>query len=118
MKYTLLILLFGFTLVACDKDDDPKTSDCDTTDVTYTNTIAAIFDSSCAIAGCHVNGNEQSTLYSLEGYENAKSSAGFGRIEGSINHEEGFSPMPKDASKLSACDIDKIEAWINAGYPE
>ena len=119
MKYSLLILLFGFAFVSCDKDDDPmEMDDCDTTDVTYSNTVSGIFNASCATAGCHVDGNEMSAFFSLEGYEKSKTAAEFGRMVGAIKHTEGFSPMPKGGSKLDDCDIEKVEAWINAGYPQ
>jgi len=43
---------------------------------------------------------------------------GFNRIIGAINHDDGFSPMPKGGSKVSDCDIDKMTQWINDGAPE
>jgi hypothetical protein len=115
MKVPTSVLLFGLLLFACSKDDDDV---CDTSDITYTNTIASILDNTCALSGCHVNGNEPTAFFSFEGYANAKGAADFGRIVGAISHDVGFSPMPKGFNKLDQCTIDKITAWVDAGAPE
>jgi hypothetical protein len=36
-------------------------------------------------------------------------------LVGNISHAPGFQPMPKDAQKLSACEIAIIQAWVDAG---
>jgi hypothetical protein len=41
-----------------------------------------------------------------------------GRLWGALNHQTGFSPMPKDAPKLSDCDLSKIRIWIDDGTPD
>jgi len=117
MKFKLLfcLFLFGLTIIAC-KDDEGDV--CDTNDITYTNSIASVFNNSCAVAGCHVDGNEQNAWFSLEGYDNSKASADFGRLVGAVSHEMDFSPMPKGGVKLDQCTIDKITAWVAAGAPE
>jgi len=80
--------------------------------------VASIFNASCAVSGCHVDGNEDNAWFSLEGYANSKASADFGRIVGAISHDTDFSPMPKNGNKLDQCTIDKISAWVSAGAPE
>lgn len=120
MKLKLLFsaLLLGAVLVACNKDDSEEEDQCDTSSVTYTSDIATIFNASCAVSSCHVDGNEDNAKFSLSDYEKAKTAAGFGRIVGAISHEEGFTAMPYGSDKLEQCSIDKISAWINAGTPE
>lgn len=113
-KLLPILLLLGFALFSCGDDED----ECDTSDVTYTNSIASIFNASCALSGCHVDGNEANAFFSLEGYANSKAVADFGRIVGAVSHQTDFSPMPKDQDKLDQCNIDKITAWVNAGAPE
>lgn len=116
-KILSIFLLAGLLFVACNKDDD--TGDpCDVSDITYTNTVAVVLNNSCAVSGCHVNGNEANAWFSLEGYDNAKASADFGRMVGAVSHDEGFSAMPKGGDKLDQCTIDKITAWVEAGAPE
>lgn len=116
-KFLTVALLFAVLLfIGCNKDDEGVM--CDTTDITYTNTVATILNNSCAVSGCHVNGNEANAWFSLEGYTNAKGAADFGRMIGAISHDEGFSAMPKGFDKLDQCTIDKITAWVEAGAPE
>ena len=75
--------------------------------------IASIL-SGCTASNCHGS----STNRSMANYQDAKAFAEFGRLLGAIKHEAGFSPMPKGGSKLDACSIAKVEAWIDDGYPE
>ena len=111
----LFLLILGLGFVACSDDDDI----CDTENITYTNTVGAIISTNCALSGCHVDGNEQNAFFSFEGgYAAAKIVADFGRIEGAIKHEAGFSAMPKGKEMLDQCTIDKIVAWLDAGAPE
>ena len=49
------LLLLGLCFAACSDDEEEI---CETTNITYTNTVAAIFNSTCAVSGCHVDGNE------------------------------------------------------------
>jgi len=110
----VFILPFAFFVTSCG-DDDGDT--CDTTNVTYTNSVGTILNSNCATAGCHNSGSANG---SLAGYTDAAAFASFGRIVGAINHDTGFDPMPypTGTAKLSDCNIDKIEAWIAAGTPQ
>jgi len=115
LKLLFSALLVSVIFVACNKDDEDP---CDTTDVTYTNDVASILNASCAVSGCHVDGNEANAFFSLESYEQAKTAAGFGKMVGAISHEDGFTAMPYGSDKLEQCSIDKISAWIEDGTPE
>ena len=116
-KLLSILLVMGLVFSACSNDDDDVV-DCDTSNITYTNSIAAVLNSSCAVSGCHVSGNEANAWFSLEGYANAKATADFGRMVGAVSHEAEYSAMPKVGDKLDQCTIDKIIAWVNAGAPE
>ena len=114
-----LLLLVGF--IACGDDDedpmvDPMEETCETDNLTYTNGIADIVNGSCAVAGCHVAGT--AAPFAMSNYDETFAAVGFGRILGTINHEEGFSPMPPSGVKLDDCTIEKLTVWINAGAPE
>ena len=111
-----MTLLMGLIFVSCSEDEEPDI--CDTANVTYTSDIAAIFNVSCATAGCHVDGNEMNAFFSLEGFEKSRAAAGLGRMIGAINQDDGFTAMPIGGDKLEQCDIDKITEWIAAGTPE
>jgi len=117
LKFIFLSLL-TLTLICCgDDDEDMMPADCDTVGITYTNTVADIFNASCAIPGCHV---PNTATFSLVDYNAALIASGFGRMVGALNHEPGFTPMPNPpgSPQIAQCDIDKIEAWIADGAPE
>lgn len=113
-----MMMLVGF--IACSDDEDdpviPPTPTCETTGLTYTNEIADILNTSCAVSGCHASNT--TTTFPMGDYAETSVAVGFGRIIGSINHESGFSAMPRGGSKLDDCTIDKVTAWINDGAPE
>lgn len=87
---------------------------CDTTQVTYLQTIEPIIIHNCY--ECH-SGNEPISGFSLEGHANLKAKVDDGRLVGAIRHMVGFSPMPKDRPSLPECDILKIEKWVSEGAP-
>ncbi|HQU61000.1 MAG: hypothetical protein KDD02_09345 [Phaeodactylibacter sp.] len=87
---------------------------CDTTNVTYAQTIRPIIQNYCN--GCH-SGPSPSGNISYSDYAGLKTTANNGKLLGSIEHAQGYSPMPQNGNKLSACNIALIRAWVNAGAP-
>jgi hypothetical protein len=63
---------------------------------------------------CH-GGNSPSANIKLDVYSEVLKSVDNGGLLGSIKHASSYSPMPKNASKMSACEIQKIEDWITQG---
>ena len=110
--FLLIFSCFTFTGCYYDKEDMLYPS-CDSTHVTYKQTIAPIMARNCN--GCHYasatnaggvitdNYNDLSPMATLDGV--------FWR---DINWLEGKA-MPKGGAKLSPCDIGKIKKWINEG---
>ena len=88
---------------------------CDTTQVTYSGTIAAIIELNCY--ACHEGGQSLSGI-PLNGYDNLKAMVDAGRLIGALRHLEGFSPMPQNASALPECELLKIEKWVDDGAPD
>lgn len=87
---------------------------CDTTqNITYTNTIKNIFDTYCI--GCHSASNPSAGVQ-LDNY-NAAISCDNTQLLGTIKWLQGYNPMPQGGSKLSDCNIAKIQKWINSGKP-
>lgn len=115
----LLILLFSAALVvvSCgdDEPDDPET--CETTGLTYDNYAEDFINSTCATSGCH-DANAIESVGNYETYESLTGAMSFDKIKGAINHEAGFSNMPKGQTQLDSCSIAKLSAWIDAGAPE
>lgn len=105
------------TLSSCYRDNEedlyPVTGPCDTNGVTYTNTVAPLLQSNGCIS-CH-SGPAPSGNISLQTHTAVKAVAANGKLYGSISHSPGFSAMPKGGTKMSACNISKIKAWIDAG---
>ncbi|MFB1004149.1 MAG: hypothetical protein QMC70_08440 [Bacteroidia bacterium] len=118
-----LIMSIAIIFTSCSDDTDPAPVDpivVDTTDTTatkasYTTDVKPIFDGSCAFVGCH---NVGSGVGSLATYMDAKAYGEGGRLIGAIQHESGFSPMPKNGAKLADDKIASIEKWIADGYEE
>jgi mono/diheme cytochrome c family protein len=110
-KLILLSIVTGYlSLASCGGDDDI----CLTTGVTYTNTVKAILDKSCAKVGCHTTG---SPVGEMTDYTKTKAYFAANKVVQAIKREANVSPMPKNGEKLSDCQISQIEAWIAAGLP-
>ena len=97
-----------------DNEEDlyPVVADCDTTNVTYSGTVAIILDDNCV--SCHNSSFSQGGVV-VDNYDDLKIVVDNGRFWGAINHEGGFSPMPQNLPKLPECELKKIRTWINEG---
>lgn len=120
LKTLGLAIILSMVFIACSDDDpviDPVVDTCETEGISYTTGISAILNASCAVAGCHVVGGG---AFAMDDYTSAFVAVGFNRIVGSINHSDGFLPMPypSGSDKISQCNIDKLTAWVNSGAPE
>ena len=102
--------------VAQGAQDNSCDNGCDTTNVTFSGTIAPIMNTYCV--GCHGGGNPQGNI-SLTNYAEVKTYAANGKLMGSIQHEAGYVPMPYPvgANQLPSCYIDQISIWIQSGIP-
>lgn len=90
----------------------PDSSNCDTANVSFANSIMPLIDTYCK--GCH-SGSAPSAGILLTNYPEIKAQADNGYLLGVIDHRNGFKPMPQGGNKIAQCDIDKISAWINQG---
>jgi len=112
----LLLVAIAFTLVlgGCyyDNEDDLYLgmSVCDSTNVTYSASVAPVFSEFCNT--CHSGGTPSGSI-STDSYASVK--ANIARIQGAINHQTGYSQMPQGGSKLSGCDLGKIRNWVSQG---
>ncbi len=89
-------------------------TDCDTTNYTYSGRINPIIQTWCK--GCH-SATSPGGGINLSSYAGVVSSIPNNQLLGSIKHISTFSAMPKGTTQLSQCDIDAVEKWINAGFP-
>lgn len=85
---------------------------CDTTKFTYAAAVLPILQTSCI--GCHSAASAGGGI-DLSIYAQVKTYALNGRLFGSINHDPGYSPMPKGIAAMPTCQILQIKKWIDAG---
>ncbi|MBN1337823.1 MAG: hypothetical protein JXA03_00790 [Bacteroidales bacterium] len=86
------------------------TTECDSSAVTYPGTVFPILQANCI--SCH-SGPAPEAGMDFNDYEQVATIAQTGALMGSIMHLTGYSPMPDNAPKLSACEIALIRKWIN-----
>ena len=124
MKIIFALLLTLFVVVGCtyskkEVDYPVVVTTCDTANVKFSTTILPLLNVNCNTSGCH-DAASVAGGWALNDYPGVKDviDNGNGRFLNSIEQVNTSSPMPKGASKLSDCDINKIKAWMNAGAPE
>jgi hypothetical protein len=117
----ILIIAYSLTGTGCYYDKEeilyPGTT-CDTTTVSYGTFIQPLISSKCN--SCHnssaASGSGGGIV--LDSYTAVKYYVDNARFTGAVNHEAGYSPMPENGPKLPACELSKINAWVNAGAPQ
>ena len=87
---------------------------CDTAQFKYGANISLIMSNYCT--GCH-GGTAPSANINLTTHAGVSAQATNGRLTGAITHTAGYSPMPKNAAKLSDCQIIQVKNWVAAGAP-
>ena len=116
LSMALIFILFA----SCEKNNEADlygSEPCDTTDLTWVNGISEIFSVYCVY--CHnVNLNYKGVRHDNFEEEMKVIRKGDDRLRAVINHEPGYKRMPYEGPKLSDCNIQKIETWLNNGTPE
>lgn len=119
---TLLILCFflaiiGTTSTRCTYDNEIDlygSGNCDTLAVKYSATIAPIIQQNCA--SCH-SPTATATNKPMDTYATLKKYVEDGSLGHSIRATGGYDIMPQ-SGPLNNCQLQQIEAWIHAGYPD
>lgn len=119
LKYIISVLVLAILATGCyyDKEEELynlNLSVCDTSNVTYVQTIAPIMQSYCN--NCH-SSTGASGGWVTENYNGLKIVANNGKLLGAVTHAPGFSPMPKGSGQLTNCQIAVIRKWLNDGSP-
>ena len=113
----LIGIMSLFLLGGCYYDSEEELyGTCNTTNMSYSQNITNIFQNNSCM-NCHGNPTSNGAPFSLVTYADVKAQVDAGRLLGAINHQVGFAPMPKDAPKLSQCDINKVTSWVLSGAP-
>ncbi|MEO1259966.1 MAG: hypothetical protein AAFZ15_14325 [Bacteroidota bacterium] len=128
----LFFALFLLTAVACTNDELPPSMTpefCDDIDAFYTTNVKPIMDESCAYAGCHdgaggIGPGDYTNYASLSTYLDTRIESVRNRVfEIADNPSLG---MPPDQSvypfsqkdDLTEEEMNILECWLDAGYPE
>ena len=107
-------------VASCRKTDPlpPNTGLCDNTNFTFSD-VQYIFENRCV--GCHVYGGEAvasggfSSYQGVEAVLNADQSTFLSQIRWEMSDLDYNMPPTE---KMSNEDIQKLECWIEAGYPQ
>jgi cytochrome c5 len=116
--FLLGVMLFSMLLSSCayEKADElaPKVVCTPPAVVSYSQSISPIFDRNCR--SCHnpvlLTGN-----VNLEDFSVVKQYINNGMLMGNVKHLPGYNAMPLNADKLSDCDIQLLQKWVDAGAP-
>ncbi len=114
----LIFTLVSFSYFSCTFDSEEElfeSVDCDTANVSY-SALTYIFTDVCS--ACHNSFSTYKAGIVMDSYDHVVSSIGTGLVWKAINHEEGLTPMPYQQEKLSDCDLNKINTWIENGMPK
>jgi len=135
MKKIVLILLliagcvYSFTGCVYDKKEVTNANTCDTTSVSYSQTVAPIIATNCS--QCHSTNASSFGAgggIALDTYASLKSCADSSWLLPSINGQLNLLPasyntltglpaasMPLGLPSLGTCDLNQINAWVNQG---
>jgi hypothetical protein len=106
MKRIILILFVIAAFAACKKDSSGKlTPACDGSHPTYSSDIKSILDARCGSASCHPNYTSYTGLSGI--IQN-----------GSFKRDVLTNQSMPQGSSLTQDQINKIQCWVNDGYPE
>jgi hypothetical protein len=114
MKKLIVSALLGLSVFACKKDSVEKEETCSPVAVSFMDEVIPIFQANCNFSVCH-SASGQANGIVLDSYANVTSTTTEAKMIGAINHDAGFSSMPKSAGKLDACTITTIEVWFEEG---
>ena len=112
-----LLVTIIFSSCYYDKADNlyPQVISCDTSAVvSYSSQVIPLFQQYCY--NCHGVSSPSGGL-SMGTYASDKAIAVNGKLYGTISYSSGSSPMPKDAPKLTDCQVALIRKWIDANSP-
>ena len=112
----VLFFIFAIFISSCYNDKEaylyPFAVVCDSSNVTYSQTIAPIMSTNCNV--CHTTANPSGGVVT-DNYPDLNLVVLNGKLWAGVSWSSGFSPMPKGGAQLSACDLGKIKKWINNG---
>lgn len=85
---------------------------CDTSSISFSGDIFPIIQGNCATVGCHVAGGSAPGIFS--NYAGVMDKVNNGSFENRVLIQRDMPP----AGALTDCQINLIQAWLNAGAPD
>ena len=79
---------------------------------TFNTDVLPLLDARCN--NCH-SGISPSGGIKLTTYTEVMKYVNNGKLMGTINYSPGYIPMPKNLGKLSTCEIQLLQDWIDTG---
>jgi hypothetical protein len=123
--HTKIISAIAFTImvaIACNKNssnpDYAADAVCSGTTATYSTNVQVIINANCATSGCHSAASAKAGI-NLSDFANASNQfKSNSKNLASIHHGSGVDAMPKNASKLSNADVNKLDCWVKNSCPQ
>jgi len=115
-KYRHLIVVFYITIFSCtdDKKVELQLPPCAGVNSSYSQSIAPIIRSHCAISGCH---NSDSTLIgNFNHYDDLKIRVDNGKFQYKVFDAKLMPPFSQPP--LTAEEYNKLNCWFQAGAPQ
>jgi len=111
-KWTLIFILFGSLMVqGCYYDVEEElygVASCDTTAITYSGVVAPMLTNNGCLS-CHASPATNGGGNVLDNYNSIKQLVDNGVFV------SGAARMPPSAPVLNDCNIQQLQAWVNAG---
>lgn len=118
IKISLIVLIALVT--GCYYDSEEKlypqlSTSCDLTNVTFAATVTPILQASCF--SCHSNSKAANSGggIKVQNYADVLTIVKNGKLMGAVNHSSGYQAMPKGGGKLTDCEINQLQKWIDNG---
>ena len=118
LSAALLTVIIVFNSCKKDSTDYASQATCTGTTPTYTNEIADILNSRCAMSGCHSASSAQEGI-NLSTYASASNQ--FLTNDDNliaIHHGSGVKAMPDGEPQMDATTINKLDCWVKNGCPQ
>jgi hypothetical protein len=111
--------LSSFIFSSCYYDKEellyPKSSCEKIGNISYSIDIVPVLSKKCYACHDQINADSKGNGLRLDTYFSFKSAIAEANLIKAINHQSGAVKMPKNASKLSECEISTIETWSFEG---
>jgi len=88
---------------------------CNLSNVTYSGSISKIMTANCN--SCHTASNPSGNVITDTYSGLYKAAITDSLLMKAVKHDLSLYPMPVGGSKLSDCDISKLQLWVDAGAP-